>query len=131
MEILKLREEFVKKNLASQNNYSPIDYSEHSQLNTNRDNLLPSNESVQKNITDLFEMISEKINNVEPIEEALIESIYLEIKNISYSHNKKINEWFDFKYSDDLNILKNNFVDYNKFNNEYLTKSFVIVEDKK
>lgn len=126
MEILKLREEFLK-NFPSQNNGNSFDYSEYEQSKTNKNNQL-SNDSVQKNITDLFEMISEKINNIEQIDGVLIENIYLELKNISDAHNKKINEWFDIKYSTDLDILKNNFACYNKLNNEYLTNSFVIIE---
>ena len=79
----------------------------------------------------MMEIISDKINCIEKIDETLVEEIYIRLKQVCEEHNKKITEWFDFKYSEDLDVLKNNFESFNKINNFYLTNSFVIIENKK
>jgi hypothetical protein len=126
MDIFKLREQYLK-NL--ENNIKQIPISEELLFDDKRHNQsIFSNK--ETSIDDLIETISNKINSIETIDDSLVEDVCLKLKNICEQHNKNINDWFDSKFNDDLNILKNNFMNYKDFNNLYLTKSFVIIEDQ-
>lgn len=80
-------------------------------------------------IDELINEIHYKINNIETIEDSLIEDIYSKLKYIKMTHDKKINKWFDLKYNNDLNNLKQNV--NNHLLNKNLTTSFIIINDKK
>jgi hypothetical protein len=126
MDIIKLREQYLK-NL--ENNIKQIPSNEELLFDDKKQNQSIFSEK-ETSIDDLIETISNKINNIDTIDDSLVEDIYLKLKNICVEHNKKINDWFDSKFDDDLNVLKNNFINYNNMNNLYLTKSFVIIEEK-
>jgi len=135
MDILEFKGEYFKnlennrKVLFIDNNYI-LNNDDKKQNQADNDGKQNQSDNNETSINELIEIISDKINSAETINELLIDDLYLKLKNLCGEHNKKINDWYDSKYYDDLNILKNNFKEYNIFNNLCLTKSFVIIEDE-
>ena len=81
------------------------------------------------NINELIELFTDKINNIEIIDESIVEEIYTKLKNICENHNNKINNWYDKKYLSDLNEfnIKNNI--FYEFTKVYKNNSFVLIEE--
>jgi len=95
MDILRLRQEYLLKNNKMSNGYN------------NNSNLveLPNQNTRDINLDELAKFISNKLSNIELIEDSLVEDICNKIKLLSESHNNKIKNWFDCKYEEDLKKL--------------------------
>lgn len=140
MDILKLREEYLKNNKKNQIKKEEIieemekieENFEKSIVNSNNDlntNLNSYSESNNENINELFEILSNKINAIEIIDDSLVDEIFKRLKFIRYNHNKKITDWYDEKYNNDLNEFKQNNIHFNNLMKNYELNSFVLIEN--
>lgn len=80
-------------------------------------------------IGELLKIISEKINNIEIIDESLTNEIIDTLNFIRKNHNDKILTWYDEKFHSDLNEFKQNndiFGKLIKFNEK---NSYVLIND--
>jgi len=124
MNIFKLKEEYLKNTREQQEKNLNIHNSKSNSPKYNFDSRDKS-----ENINELIRIMSDKINKIEIIDPSMIDEIYMGLKNICSSHNKKIYDWYDEKYFSDLNEFKlknNSFFELMK---TYEQNSFVLVEE--
>lgn len=95
--------------------------------NTNNNDIESSND----NVNELFEILSNKIKNMEIIDEILIIEITNRLKLIRKNHNNKILTWYDEQFYNDLDNFKKNSVDFYKLMNFYQKNSYVLINNEK
>jgi len=113
VDIIKLREEYIKK---------------HSLNKDKNDQLIKiSQQESEPNFEYLIQKISQRLNSTISIDDILIEEFYIKLKKISSTHNNKLLEWFDDKYSDDLKLLIETNSKYDEFVMSYEKNCFLSI----
>ena len=77
-------------------------------------------------IDNYLGLLFNKIDNAENINKLLIDNITLKLNSIFIKHNKKVNNWYDDRYFNDLNNLKNNILKFCEQQQLFEKKSFII-----
>lgn len=90
-------------------------------------NINEKSNECDNNVEELLENIIDKINNVEFISEKLVDDIYLKLKLLCIEHNKKINEWYDEKYNNDLKHFLENNNEFSKASLIYENNCFISI----
>ena len=111
MDIIKQREEFLKKKMLNDINNT-----------TNINNKYISD---SQKLDEIIKLVSNKINNTILIEESLIDDIYIKLKFLCANHNDKIKNWFDEKYESDLKQIIDTNLIFNNIANIYEKNCYI------
>jgi hypothetical protein len=127
MELIKIGEK-ISENMIGNHILSKTNDSIKNNLSETESSETESLENSSLDINELIEGIKFKISNLEKIDEKIIEQIHSSLKKIQKDHNNKIDYWYDNKYYSDVNIFKENNIEFSKLTDFYYKNSFVIIE---
>lgn len=102
-------------------------------MNTIEHNNIKLNDNNQNNISTNFNnitnIITQKINNIELINDELIDELCKKIKLHCKNHNEIVTDWFDTNYVNDLELFKNNNINYSKQSQIFSSNSFISIKN--
>lgn len=96
--------------------------------NINKNNQFNSEQLMNILSSNIINIISNKMNNIQIINDELIEELCNNFKLNCENHNKMIIEWFDNNYNNDLEQFKTNNNKYNQISNTYNEQSVIIID---
>lgn len=95
---------------------------------SNKNNQFNSEQLMNILSSNIINIISNKMNNIQIINDELIEELCNNFKFNCENHNKMIIEWFDNNYNNDLEQFKTNNNKYNQISNTYNEQSVIIID---
>lgn len=93
-------------------------------ISNNNDN----NDNIELEFDDIYNIISQKINNMKLFDNMLIEQMLNGLKIYCQTHNKMLNDWFDENYTNDLISLKTTNKNFAELSNKFANNTFIIVK---
>lgn len=98
-------------------------------VNNDLNNEFEKNKIIPMDIDTIGKIISQKINNIQIINDELIEELVNGITLFCQNHNKSIKDWFDDDYSNDLEVFKNNNNKYSEIIKKFNSNSFLLINE--
>lgn len=80
-------------------------------------------------LNQISNIISQKVNCIKTIDDALIEELCNGLKLYCQEHNKMIGDWFDENFLNDLETLKSNSKNFMKLTSIFSSTSFISIND--